>query len=281
MNFDYAPVRNKPSFEAPWEGNCPKKPWDYQVCAVIPVLDTYEQLSICVELLRRQTVSPFIIVIDTGSTDQELNKITSLRSDDLEVHSLRFNGLCHPSDFPAIAMDLAFSMCRNNFLFATHADVFIKRKNLLENFIELCKKESPVVGYEISPRAHNDWKGMVSHTATMYHMSTMDKIGFGWSLRRLCNIFGIKDSKPNPHRPCWPDTELLGNYILRQNDIKPHLVGSEKNFKRTNDENIDHFRSFTSGKLYSDSYFSLANKWYDKARTEALERIEEWKSVNL
>lgn len=146
MNFDYAPIRNKPSFEAPWEGNCHKKPWDYQVCAVIPVLDTYEQLNICVELLRRQTVSPFIIVIDTGSTDQELNKITSLRSDDLEVHSLRFNGVCHPSDLPAIAMDLAFSMCRNNFLFATHADVFVKEKICWKILLNFAKKNHQLLG---------------------------------------------------------------------------------------------------------------------------------------
>lgn len=276
MTIDFAPLREKLPFQNPWEGNCKKKPWDYEVSACIPVLDTYEQVQICIDLLRNQTIPPFIIVIDTGSSDAKLNKILNLRNIDVEVHSLRFNGLLHPSDFPAIAMDLAFSMCRTNFLYATHADVFIKRKDFIEYLINLCKKESPVIGYEISPRAHDDWIGMVSHTATMYHMPTMDKIGFGWSLRRLCNTFDIKDSKPDPTRPCWPDTELLGNYILRKNKIKPYLIGKEQNFKRTYDQNIDHFRSFTSGKLYSDSYFSVANKWYKEAKYEALARIDEW-----
>lgn len=279
MNYDFAPLRSKMPFQNPWEGNCGKKPWEYQVSAVIPVLDTFDQLQICIELLRNQTVSPFIFIVDTGSSEIQLNKIISLRNIDCEVHSLKFNGVKHPSDFPAMAMDFAFSACRTDYLFATHADVFLKRKDFLEDMIELCKEKSPVIGYEISPRAHNDWMGMVSHTATLYDMRIMDKIGFGWSLRRLCNIYNIHDSKPDPTRPCWPDTELLGNYILRKNQIVPHLIGSEKNFQRTNDQNIDHFRSFTSGKLYSNSYFSVANKWYNQAKEEALERIEEWKKA--
>ncbi len=121
---------------------------------------------------------------------------------------------------------------------------------------------------------------MVSHTATMYHMVTMDKIGFGWSLRRLCNMLDIKDHFPTPLRPNWPDTEILGNYILRYYKINPHLVGPEENFSRKVDDNIDHFRSFTSGKMYSPDYYKQARGWFLSARTEALERIESWKADN-
>ena len=56
--------------------------------------------------------------------------------------------------------------------------------------------------------------------------SLMDKIGFGWSLRRLCTKFGIQDQRPDPLKPNWPDTELLGNYILREQGIKPCLIGT-------------------------------------------------------
>ena len=280
--FDkFAPVKNVLTQKKPWEGYVKIKPWDFKVTAVIPVLDTFEQLNICIKLLKEQSCPPFITVIDTGSNIDEFEKICSLRSDDVEVHSLKFNGLLHPSDFPAIAMDFAFSSCRTPYLFATHADVFLRNINLLQEMIELCQKKSSVVGYEISPRAHEDWHGMVSHTATMYDIKIMDKIGFGWSLRRLCNIFNIKDSKPDPTRPCWPDTELLGNYILRSNKIEPFLIGTEENFKRTIDKNIDHFRSFTSGKLYSRSYYKLCSIWYEEAKNQALERIEEWKKENL
>jgi hypothetical protein len=276
-NFNnFAPVRNCLAMQRPWEGNCQKKPWHYKVTAVIPCMDTYDSLEIVVKLLQLQTESPYITIIDTGSLPEIYSKIESLRSENVEVHCLRLNSTTHPSDFPAIAMDLAFSLCRTQYLFATHADVFLKKKTLLANMIDLCQKESPVVGYEISPRSHDDWKGMVSHTATMYHMPTMDKIGFGWSLRRLCNLFNISDPRPNPNRPCWPDTELLGNYLLRKNNITPFLIGKEQNFQRTNDENIDHFRSYTSAKLYSNSYFKMASEWYEEARTKALERMCEW-----
>lgn len=276
MKKDFAPTRNSPQHLKPWEGSCPKKPWDYKVTAVIPCLDTFELVDLCINLLRLQTERPFICVVDTGSCPEELLKIESLRSDDVEVHCLKFNGLLHPSDFPAIAMDFAFSACRTEHLYATHADCFLRREDFIEHLLGLCPQKSPVVGYEISPRKHSDWKGMVSHTATMYHMPVMDKIGFGWSLRRLANYYDIVDYTPSPNRPGWPDTEILGNYILRKNNITPHLIGRELNFQRKKDENIDHFRSFTSGKLYSKSYFDLVSEWYVEAKEEAIERIKLW-----
>lgn len=277
MNFSISPIKNKLSNQSPWEGDCPIKPWDYQITAVVPVLDTLDTLQLCIELLRLQTVRPFIVVIDTGSSQETLDQICSLRSVDLEVHTIRLNGVQHPSDYPAIAMDLAFSLCRTPYLFATHSDCFIKRRDFLQDLLLLVQTKSPVVGYEITPRSHEDWKGMVSHTATMYHMETIDKIGFGWSLRRLCNIYDIKDYKPDPARPNWPDTEILGNYILRHFKIEPHLIGHEQNFKRFTDDNIDHCRSLTAGRLYSPFWQKHSEEWLIPAMKEAQERIEEWK----
>jgi hypothetical protein len=276
MKKDFAPTRNSDQSLKPWEGSCPKKPWDYKVTAVIPCLDTFELVDLCVKLLRLQTERPFIFIVDTGSCPEELLKIENLRDNDIEVHCMKFNGLLHPSDFPAIAMDFAFSACRTEYLYATHADCFLRRKDFIEDLLGLCPNNSPVVGYEISPRKHSDWKGMVSHTATIYHMPVMDKIGFGWSLRRLANYYNIVDYTPSPTRPGWPDTEILGNYILRKNNITPHLIGRELNFQRKKDENIDHFRSFTSGKLYSKSYFDLVSGWYVEAKEEAIDRIKLW-----
>lgn len=260
----------------PWMGTSEKKPWDYKVTAVIPCINTPETIPICVELLRLQTSRPYIIVIDTGSIESNLEKVESMRAEDVEVHTIRMNGTRHPSDYPAIAMDMAFSLCRTEYLFATHADCFLRKRTLLWEFMELCKTKSPAVGYELSPRAHDDWKGMLSHTASMYHMPTMDKIGFGWSLRRLCNRYGIVDYQPDPNKPNWPDTEILGNYILRENKIKPFLVGSEGNLCRTIDENIDHFRSYGAAKMYSPRYFPRVYEWYFEARKDALTRIRKW-----
>lgn len=281
MKEDIAPLRGFGinTTTAPWEGSSPKKPWDYKVTAVIPVMDTFETLEICVESLRFQTERPYIMVIDTGSRGKQLEKIRSLQADDLEVHFFQLNGVQHPSDFPAMAMDTAFALCRTEFLFATHADCFLKNQKFIQELVQLASTVSPVVGYEMSPRMHNDWKGMVSHTATIYHMPVMDKIGFGWSLRRLCNMHNIIDYKPSPLRPNWPDTEILGNYILRYNKIKPHLIGHEENFSRQTDDNIDHIRSYTSGKLYSPDYYKQAQEWFEEAKLEAIERMTEWKKA--
>lgn len=277
-DYEISPAYGASTERSPWEGFCQKKPWNYEVTAVIPCLNTPETLPICIELLRLQTSRPFIMIIDTGSTEKNLRLTEEMRSDDVEVHSIRLNGVRHPSDYPAMAMDLAFSLCRTEYMFATHSDCFLRSRKVLEHFLNLCRTKSPVVGYELSPRAHEDWVGMVSHTASMYHMPTMDKIGFGWSLRRLCNRYGIVDYKPDPNKPNWPDTEILGNYILRENNIMPHLVGKEGNHCRTLDDNIDHFRSYGAAKMYSPEYYPKVSEWYHLAKSEALARIEEWSS---
>lgn len=260
---EISPLYGQLTVEAPWEGACPKKPWHYLVTAAIPCLNTPETLPICIELLRMQTVRPFIMLIDTGSIAPNLERTLSLRDVDVEVHCIALNGVRHPSDYPAMAMELAFSLCRTEYLFATHADCFLRRRDFLEYLLNLCRNISPAVGYELTPRAHEDWQGMLSHTASMYHVPTMDKIGFGWSLRRLCNEFGITDYKPEPIRPNWPDTEILGNYIFRKNNITPYLIGKEQNQHRTLDENIDHFRGSAGlrletirlGRKKGDSYY--------------------------
>ena len=283
MKKDYsiAPVRGWKSNELPWEGDCDKKPWEYKVTAIIPVLDTYESLKICIDLLKLQTIKPFIVIIDTGST-KDFEKILNLADQDVEVHSIRLNGVTHPSDFPAIAMDLGQSLCRTEYMFATHADVFLRRRDFIEDLLEMCgdhtidSNKFPVVGYQISPRQHSDWKGMISHTASMYYLRTLDKIGFGWSLRRLASLYDLPNYKPNPMRPNWPDTEILGNVLLRQFKIPTKIIGEEGNFCRNKDESIDHCRSITSGMLYSPEYYKTAMEWYEEAKQEALERIELW-----
>lgn len=275
-----APIRNMDVNKEPWRGDCPKKPWDYEITAVIPVIDTPRALSLCVELLRLQTVRPYIIVVDTGSTKENLNKILDMHDFDLEVHCVRLNGTQHPSDAVCMAMDLAQSLCRTEYMFATHSDVFLRKINFLEMLLGFCgdeKNKFPVVGYEMSPRSHDDWKGMISHTASMYHMRTLDKIGFGWSMRRLASMYGLKSHEPSPDRPNWPDTEILGNMILRQHGIKTKIIGRESNFQRNTDDNIDHCRSMSLGILYAKSYYQKAESWINQAMKEAEERIILWK----
>lgn len=276
VSLAFAPLRGVPWRQKPWEGMCRSKPWSYEVTAAIPVLDTWEPLQVVIDLLRLQTQRPYILVIDTGSTAENYLKIEAMRAEDVEVHCLRLNGVRHPSDFPAMAMDVAFTLCRSPYLFATHADCFLMQRNVLEEMLELCKTVSPVVGYEISPRAHEDWKGMVGHTCTMMDMAAMDRIGAGWSMRRLATMFGIENHEPNPERPNWPDTELLLNYIVRQNGITPCIIGHEENHVRNRDERIDHCRTLTGGLLYSPAHYAKAKAWTEDAMREASARIAAW-----
>lgn len=271
-----APLKGN-SIEKPWEGNCNIKPWDYDVTVAIPFINTIDTLNICLELIKLQTINTFIIVIDTGSSEDLLDKVFAMRCENLEVHSLRLNGVMHPSDFASYAMDVAFSVCRTPYLFATHADCFLRKRNFLEYLMKMCNKKNPVVGYQMTPRSHSDWEWMVSHTASMYHMPTMDRIGFSWSMRRLCRSFGIKDQYPDPNRPTWPDADYMGNYILRKNNIKPQFIGTEDNFCRNKDEYIDHIRAVASGRLYSEDYALESEKWVEEAIREATQRIENWK----
>lgn len=281
MRFEnIAPLRNRDINDSPWRGGCRKKPWEYRVTAVVPVIDTHDSLELCVGLLRLQTERPYILVIDTGSGREQLEKILDMHSEDLEVHCIRHNGTLHPSDPVCMAMDAAQSLCRTEYMFATHSDAFLMRRDYLEWLLSMCGEEEdglfPVVGYEISPRSHDDWKGMISHTATMYHLPTMDRIGFGWSMRRLSAICGIENQEPHPDRPNWPDTEILGNMILRQNEVRTKVIGSEANFARNTDSNVDHARSISLGILYAHEYHKKASEWFEDAKNKARSRIKDW-----
>ena len=261
------------------------KPWDFKVTLAIPVLDSSESAEAILSLYRLQTVKPFVIFIDTGSSPEELIRLQSLAAEDCEVHSLRMNGVLHPSDFPAIAMDLAFSMCRTEYLLASHADCFPMSRTAVEQMVAWCK-DNPVVGYEITERPHSDWKGMVGHTFTMFHVPTMDGISASWSLRRLINNYPHPDGKLAAHEinpatsPNWPDTELLINYQCRESGIEPRIVGREKNATRTTDTMIDHCRSWASAQLYSSAsqYATTSNGWLRDGIDKAKQRILEWSS---
>lgn len=273
-----APLREGTAQNPPWEGSCAKKPWRYRITAAIPVLDTDDTLAVVIELLRLQSERPYIVVIDTGSLPERYTQIEKLRAEDVEVHSLRLNGVKHPSDFPAMAMDVAFTVCRTPYLFATHADCFLRKRTLLAEMVELCQERSPVVGYELSPRQHQDWQGMFGHTCTLFDMGVMDEIGAGWSMRRLARLFNVEDHTPDPRRPSWPDTELLLNYLVRERGITPYLIGHEENSVRNKDENIDHCRSLTSGLLYNPAYYERARRWAEAAVDEARQRITQWEA---
>ena len=271
-----------------WEGPFGRKPWQYPVTVAIPVCNASEACGVILQLLRLQTERPFVVLIDTGSTSQELASLEELRADDCEVHSLRLNGVQHPSDFPAMAMDLAFAICRSPYLLATHADVFFRSRGVVGELLGLCQAGNPVVGYEITERPHSDWPGMFGHTLTMFDVSVMDRIGGGWSLRRLLANFQHPDGHSvdrgisSATAPNWPDTELLLNYQCRRAGIVPLIIGTERNAARTVDDRIDHCRSWASAQLYASGgqYAADVGAWLVDGIAQARERVRSWSGVD-
>jgi hypothetical protein len=261
-----------------WQGRLPRKPWEYPITAVIPHMETAEPLRACVELLRLQTQRPYLMVIDTGSSESAKAALEAMRAEDLEVHCISAHGYRHVSGAVDAAQDLAFALCRSEYLYCTHADCFLRRRDYLEWLLSLCGPDRPAVGYQMSPRdwLTDLWQGMVSHTATLLHMPTMRRLGVTWSIERSCEQFGM----PRAHSS-WPDTETCMNLCLRAAGVQPFLIGNEENFKRHLDENVDHIRSFPGSRVYGPEYHAKAQVWMEGALREAWQRVSLWKAADF
>jgi hypothetical protein len=264
--------------ERPWEGAAARKPWDHQVTAAIPHLETPETLPVLLELLALQTVRPYVLLIDTGSSAATVRRLEALRRPDVEVHYLRGHGYRHSSAPVTTAMDVAFALCRTAHLFATHSDVFPRRRDLLEWLLGLCRDDQPVVGYEMSPRPETQgWRNVVSHTCTMLHMPTMRRIGATWSFERYW-----ESGEAPPQQHGFPDTEQPLNRCLRRAGIYPHLIGHDANHARYVDRNIDHVRSLSGLNLYdADGEAHRRCRWnLDRALEEARARLNAWRQAS-
>ena len=232
----------------PWEGTLTRKPWEHQVTAAIPHLETPETLPLLLELLALQTVRPYVVVLDTGSSPDVVRRLEALRRPDVEIHYLRGHAFAHSSAPVTTAMDLAFALCRTPHLFCTHSDVFPRRRDLLEWLLGLCREDQPVVGYEMSPRPPSQaWRNVVSHTCTMLHMPTMRRVGASWSFERYWESGGPREMLANG----FPDTEQPFDRCLRRAGVFPYLIGHEDNYRRFTDANIDHVRSLSGLRLYN------------------------------
>jgi hypothetical protein len=246
-------------------GRAAKKPWDYEICAVIPHLNTIEPLRVCIEVLRCQSLRPYLMILDTGSPP-------------VEIHYLAAHGYRHSSEPVTAALDTAQTLCRSTLLFHTHADCFLRRRDFLEDLAARCNATTPVIGYRMSPRdwATDEWQWMVGHTATMLHMPTIHRIGATWSMQRMHHAFGYDWRNLGG----WPDTETGFNHALRDAGITPVFIGDDRNGERQVDDNIDHVRSYAGSKTYSSHYHAKATDWMTAALREANERITAWRATS-
>jgi hypothetical protein len=261
--------------QRPWEGTAARKPWEHQVTVAIPHLETPETLPVLLELLALQTVRPYVLLLDTGSSPAVVRILESLRRPHVEIHYIRAHAYAHSSAPVTTAMDLAFALCRTPYLFCTHSDVFPRRRDLIEWLLGLCGASQPVVGYEMSPRPDtNSWRNVVSHTCTMLHMPTMRRIGATWSFERYW-----ESGEARPQQPGYPDTEQPFDRCIRRAGVYPFLIGHDQNYARYTDDNIDHVRSLSGLNLYE-----ACGEMYRNCRTnlaqvvrEAKARIRAWR----
>jgi hypothetical protein len=262
-----------------WLGSMCHEPHQYAVQVVIPHMDTPEPVELAVEMWRAQTLTPYITIIDTGSTTEHRERIAKLQAPDVEIHYIRGHGYQHPSQPVSIAQDVALAVCQQTLQFNTHSDVFPMRRDLLEWYAGQCSESCPVVGYEISPRDHiqngwlkNNWRGLLGHTATMLHVPKIKQLGISWDYQRAMGSVELDPGNLGDF-----DTEVGFGLLLRQAGVLPKIVGHDVNRKRQVDEHIDHVRSHSSSKLLDPRYHSgNCTRWMALAMTEARERLAEW-----
>ena len=275
-SYQSAPLKSRQTSSRPWEGSLSRKPWEYRITATLAVHDPAESLEVVIDLLRAQTERPYIIIVDTGSEWDNLRRLHQrfANSDDVEIHSIRSRAWRHSSAPVGASLDVALATCHSEFLYATHDDVFLKRRDYLSDLVAIQEEtKSIAVGYEMSSRdwLTDQWAGMVSHTATLFHVPSLLRIGASWSFERSHHQFDVTRSTMG-----WPDTETAFGLLLNSLGMKPYLIGHETNYERFEDANLVHCRSFTGSKLYGAALHEKAVKWVDQEAIAARKRLAEW-----
>lgn len=274
---------------AGWQGKVSPKPHEYALTVAIPHLDTPDQLRLCLDLWRCQTMRPYLVVVDTGSPWKVVEQLDrEVRAPDCEVHFVRAHAYRHSSAPVSAALDLAQTLCRTDVLFHTHSDVFPLRRDFLAFMLSRCSAASPVVGWQMSPRdgfpgaaTRHEWEECVSHTATALHMPTVRAKGLWWAFERYY------DQRPEERGPNhgWPDTESPFLLAMRAAGVAPVLLGPEGNFE-AHDLTADgiawavHARSYTGLKAGAGAgpLWEKAKAYMARAESNARLRLAAWRA---
>ncbi|HEV3003069.1 MAG TPA: glycosyltransferase family A protein, partial [Pirellulales bacterium] len=250
-----------------WEGPLANRPGEFRVTALVPHCDTPELLKLCLGFLKRQTEVPYIMVVDSGSTDAKLPELLALRDDGVEIHQVNCHGTDHPVSAVAYAMDLGLAACRSEFLWCLHSDCFVTNRKMLAEL--LAKAGAPAagrhaaIGYRTMPKPDEcgECRNMVSHTCTLLHVPTLDDFDVTWSMRRL------RRHAENAGRQVHIDTEMALNYRLLDRGVVPLILGDETFDEIETDANRVHLRAATARRIY------LAPNRDDTAIVERLRKL--------
>lgn len=225
-----------------------KKSWKYPASVCLPHLDTLELLRISLDLWRAQTVRPYRVIIDTGSTPEVCGELERLRSEDCEIHYIRKHSWLNTSAPVAAALDLAQAMCDSPYILHTHVDVFPTQRTLLAHMLATAADVgASVVGWEMAGRdmINVDTSGMVSHTCTLVDRAVIQRLGLLWSLPLAFDLLQWWDNPSNG----WPDTQTAFNLQLRRAGITPLLLGRETDDRHQVTPWWEHMPGFTTKKL--------------------------------
>lgn len=262
----------------PWRGINEQKPWEYDVTAIIPVIEPDHCLKLVIELLRLQTVKPYILLIDTGSQQPACDWLESLRAADLEVHFIRKHGVLHASELVSMALDVGVALSLSRFNLFTHGDCFLRKRTAVED-LQALSTEHIVAGHQITERPYEGWEREFGHTLLMVDQPALNERGVTWNMQQFARGYGIEDYNNAALVPNFIDTERGFNIRLQAVGVSGHFTGTEQNYQRNTDEWIDHVRSLSSSKILSPQYQAMALEWLPAAVKEAKERIREWSST--
>ncbi len=232
----------------------------------LPHRDTPDLLEAVLPLWLLQTHPVVIDVVDTGSTPDNLpalKKICAAAGPNVRLHLLQQRLWKHASEPVAIACELSQIFADTPRVLWSHVDVFPRRRDLVEHWASLCDSDTPVVGYEISPRDHvngwiaSNWRGMLGHSLTMGYLPALRACGWSYAVAR--DEFGLGEIALQT----W-DTEVTFNLCLQQAAINRRIIGHDLNYEHLVDEWHGHARSYPGSKISGSEHARKARAWVDE-----------------
>jgi hypothetical protein len=254
------------------------------VTIVMPYKDTPEWLALSSKMWLAQEGNPLLIVIDTGSTVPGAREAVEEVGQHPRAEVVYLNPkwpLPHPWDLISTAHDYGLSRCQTEFIMTTHTDVFPKHRGVVSYMRNLCGKDAPIVGWEMSKRGDNlkeltgPWvsDGFMGMACTIMHVPMLDRVGAGWSIRRAHNSFGTARTNVGYG---WPDNETCMGNVLKRAGVKFTFLGRETNFVNQETDHWLHARSMTLR--------TVTNKGLEPRHNEALVQMralyESWLEID-
>lgn len=205
------PAANELAVRSAWgfsrtahEGLITRKPWEFPVCAVIPTCGPPELAALCLAFLAKQTVPIYTLLIDTGSTPAQLERLQSLRSPAVEVHQIAGHAWRHSAEAVGAAMALGQVLCRAPKMLALHTDAFLIAPTAVEEMLAAIGG-GMAVGYAAARTPAYGFEGrpFLSHSTTLVMPGECSPWDYEAYLARFGAEFG----------PQW-DPEFGLNYTL-------------------------------------------------------------------